>query len=109
MAGEYLQRFATQPKLSATLKKLIDAYQSIATDGTHPDESAIKKQFWPDPPMSDEAKVLNEGAKQVIYSGTCQHFSYRARTIPPRRCGYTALQNNTSGRCCGRLSRRTPP
>src|SRR5579859_4222659 len=27
LAGEYLQRFATHPKLSATLKKLLDTYQ----------------------------------------------------------------------------------
>ena len=67
LAGEYLQRFASQPKLSATLKKLIDAYELMATNSTHPDELAIKIQFWPDSPMSDEAKVLNEGAKQVIY------------------------------------------
>jgi hypothetical protein len=67
LAGEYMQRFATHPKLSATLKKLIEAYQSIAPGDTRPDEAAVKGKFWPDPPMSDEQKQLNDGAKQVIY------------------------------------------
>jgi diadenosine tetraphosphatase ApaH/serine/threonine PP2A family protein phosphatase len=67
LAGEFMQRFALHRQLSPTLKKLIDAYKSIATGSTPPDEAAIKKLFWPDPPMSDEAKVLNGGAKQVIY------------------------------------------
>lgn len=67
LAGEYLQRFALQPKLSATLKKMLDTYQSIAPGDARPDEAAIKQHFWPDPPMSDEAKLLNAGAKQVIY------------------------------------------
>jgi hypothetical protein len=67
LAGEFLQRFATHPKLSATLKKLIDAYQSISSGDTRPDDAALQKRFWPDPPMSDEGKQLNDGAKQLIY------------------------------------------
>src|SRR5712691_2158476 len=67
LGGEFMDRFARHPKLSATLKKLIEAYQSIAPGDTRPDEAAIKQRFWPPPPMSDEAKQVNEGAKQLIY------------------------------------------
>ncbi len=67
LAGEFLDRFARHPKLSATLKKLIDAYQSIAPGDARPDEASVKQRFLPDPPLNDESKQLNEGAKQVIY------------------------------------------
>jgi hypothetical protein len=67
LAGEFMERFATNPTLSATLKKLIEAYQSIAPGDARPDETSIRQRFMPDPPMSDDAKQLKEGTKQLIY------------------------------------------
>jgi hypothetical protein len=67
LAGEFMERFATNRTLSATLKKLIDAYRSIAPGDARPDEASIKQRFMPDQPTSDEDKQLNAGAKQLIY------------------------------------------
>jgi hypothetical protein len=67
LAGQYMQRYALHPRLSATLKKLIDGYQAIAPDDARPNDAAIKQRFMPDPPLNDESKEFNEGAKQLIY------------------------------------------
>ena len=67
LANQLMQRYATYPQLSSTLKKLIDAYRAIAPGDTRPSEDAVKQRFMPDPPLNDESKEIYEGAKQVIY------------------------------------------
>jgi hypothetical protein len=67
LAGELMDRYARHKQLSATLKKLIDTYQSIAPGDTQPSDAALKQAFFPDTPSGDDAKNLTEGAKQLIY------------------------------------------
>ena len=67
LASEYLQRYATFPRLSATLKKMIDDYRAIAPGDARPDENLVKQHFMPNAPSNDEANELKEGAKQLIY------------------------------------------
>jgi hypothetical protein len=67
LAGELMDRYARHKQLSPTLKKLIDTYRSIAPGDTQPTDAALKQSFFPDAPPSDDAKNLNEGAKQLIY------------------------------------------
>jgi len=67
LANQLMKRYATYPRLSATLKKLIDAYRAIAPGNTPPSADAVKQRFMPDPPLNDETKEINEGAKQIIY------------------------------------------
>src|SRR5262249_33441998 len=66
LAGELMERYATHPQFSATLKKLIDTYRSIAPGNSQPSDAALKQSFFPDAPSSDDAK-LTEGATQLIY------------------------------------------
>ena len=66
LAGELLDRYARHKQLSATLKKLIDTYRSIAPGDTEPGDAALKQSFFPDAP-SGESQNLTEGAKQLIY------------------------------------------
>src|SRR5712691_6081697 len=65
LAGELMDRYALHPQLSDTLKKLIDAYRTIAPGDTQPTDADLKKTFMPDPPLSDGA--MTDGAKQLIY------------------------------------------
>ncbi len=67
LASEYMERYARHPLLSATLKKMIDAYGQISSGGATPSEADVKKTFMPDSPSDDAAKQLNDGAKQLIY------------------------------------------
>jgi hypothetical protein len=67
LAGEFMQRYALHPGLSATLKKLIDSYREIAPGDTRPNDDALKQRFMPDAPANDESKTVNDGAKQLIY------------------------------------------
>jgi len=67
LAGELMDRYARHKQLSATLKKLIDTYRSIAPGDTQPSDAALKQSFFPDTPSGDDAKNLTEGAKQLIY------------------------------------------
>jgi len=59
LAGELMERYATHPQLSATLKKLIDTYRSIAPGDSQPSDAALKQSFFQDD--------LTEGATQLIY------------------------------------------
>src|SRR5262245_37785965 len=67
LAGELMDRYARHEQLSATLKKLIDTYRSIAPGDSQPSDAALKQSFFPDAPSSDDAKNLTEGARQLIY------------------------------------------
>jgi hypothetical protein len=67
LANDYMERFARHPQLSATLKKMIDAYRQIAPGDASPGRDAVKQTFMPDSPADDAAKQLNAGAKQLIY------------------------------------------
>ena len=67
LAGELMDRYARHEQLSATLKKLIDMYRSIAPGDTQPSDAALKQSFFPDTPSGDDAKNLTNGAKQLIY------------------------------------------
>src|SRR5262249_32474842 len=67
LAGELMDRYARHKQLSATLKKLIDTYRSIALGDTQPSDAALKQSFFPDTPSGDDAKILTDGAKQLIY------------------------------------------
>jgi hypothetical protein len=67
LAGELMDRYARHKQLSATLKKLIDTYRSVAPDDSQPGDAALKQSFFSDTPSSDDAKNLTEGAKQLIY------------------------------------------
>jgi hypothetical protein len=67
LANQLMKRYATYPRLSVTLKKLIDAYRAIAPGDTPPSADVVKQHFMPDPPLNDDTKELNEGAKQLIY------------------------------------------
>lgn len=67
LAGEFMDRYARHKQLSSVLKKLIDTYRSIAPGDTQPGDDVIKQNFFPDAPSNDDAKIVAEGAKQLVY------------------------------------------
>src|SRR5262249_20616401 len=67
LAGELMDRYARHKQLSPTLKKLIEAYRSIAPSDSQPTDAALRQSFFPDAPSGDDAKNLTDGAKQLIY------------------------------------------
>jgi hypothetical protein len=67
LAGGLMDRYARHKQLSPLLKKLIDAYRSIAPGDTQPSDEKLKQTFFPDNPANDDAKNLTEAAKQLIY------------------------------------------
>ncbi|HEY6860331.1 MAG TPA: hypothetical protein VI358_11160 [Pseudolabrys sp.] len=66
LAGELMNRYARHKQLSATLKKLIDTYRSIAPGDTQPSDAALKQSFFPDTPSGDDAKK-SDRRRQAAY------------------------------------------
>jgi len=78
LAGDYLRRFATQPRLTSALPLLIAAFREIAPDGKSPSDEALKKRF-----LQDES--LKFAAAQLIYLWYVSAFGIYASDDPKKQ------------------------